>query len=57
MYLTGLRINFFEKGASTTGSGYGLYLCRKIVEAYGGTIELVNTSGKGANFRVTLVAV
>ncbi|MGY5873670.1 MAG: PAS domain S-box protein [Candidatus Thorarchaeota archaeon] len=47
----------FEKGASTTGSGYGLYLCRKIVEAYGGTIELVKNSGIGAHFRVTLVAI
>jgi len=49
-----VRNNLFEKGASTTGSGYGLYLCRKIIQAYGGTIELVKTSRKGATFRVTL---
>jgi PAS domain S-box-containing protein len=47
----------FEKGVTTTGSGYGLYLCRKIVEAYGGTIELVKQKGKGATFRVTLIPV
>ncbi|MGY5881717.1 MAG: PAS domain S-box protein [Candidatus Thorarchaeota archaeon] len=47
--------NLFEKGVSTTGSGYGLYLCRKIIEAYGGTIELFKTNRKGATFRITLV--
>ncbi len=49
-----IRKRLFEKGASTTGSGYGLYLCRKIVEAYGGTIELVDQECKGALFRVSL---
>jgi len=49
-----VRNNLFEKGASTTGSGYGLYLCRKIIQAYGGSIELLKTKRKGATFRVTL---
>lgn len=48
-------MHLFEKGASTTGSGYDLYLCRKIVEAYGGTIELVDQEHKGAQFRVSLL--
>ncbi len=50
-----IKMHLFEKGASTTGSGYGLYLCRKIVEAYGGTIELINQEKRGAQFRVSLL--
>ncbi|MGY5873882.1 MAG: PAS domain-containing sensor histidine kinase, partial [Candidatus Thorarchaeota archaeon] len=50
-----IKNHLFEKGVSTTGSGYGLYLCRKIVEAYGGSIELVNQEQGGARFRVTLI--
>lgn len=40
---------------STTGSlGMGLALCKRIVEAHGGTIEARNRDGGGAEFRVTL---
>jgi signal transduction histidine kinase len=51
-----IRHVLFTKGASTTGSGYGLYLCRKIVDAYGGKIELVDKKQKGAHFKVTLLS-
>ena len=42
----------FQRGASTTGGGYGLHLSRSIVETIGGVIELVDP--KNAKFRITL---
>ena len=36
------------------GPGSGLYISRRIVEAHGGSIELRDTPGGGATFRVTL---
>lgn len=35
-------------------SGVGLYLCRKIVEVYGGKISVRNNRGPGCSFRVLL---
>ena len=32
----------------------GLTICRQIVERHGGTIELQDTIGKGASFRIKL---
>jgi PAS domain S-box-containing protein len=51
-----VREKLFEKGVSTKGSGLGLYLSKKVVEAYGGTIELVEprTKEEGAVFVVKL---
>ncbi len=37
-----------------TDSGIGLYLCRKLVEIYGGTISARNNRGAGCSFRVIL---
>ncbi len=48
-----IRPMLFQKGVSTTGSGYGLYLTRKIVEIYGGTVILLD-SERGACFRIRL---
>lgn len=36
------------------GTGYGLYLIRKICEAYGWTIEETGRQGKGAQFTLTI---
>ena len=35
-------------------SGIGLYLCRNIIEVYGGTISVRNNRGAGCTFRVTV---
>ncbi len=51
-----LKTVLFERGTSTSGSGLGLYICRRIIEGYNGMIELLESSsfGKGAAFRITL---
>ena len=50
-----IQSKLFEKGASTTGGGYGLYLTRRVVEGYGGTIEYINDKRHtGATFRIIL---
>lgn len=38
------------------GLGMGLAICRKIMEAHGGTIEATNAPGRGASFRCVLQA-
>ncbi len=45
----------FEKGASTTGGGFGLYLTKKVIEGYGGTIQyLPSKDASGTTFRIKL---
>ena len=36
------------------GSGIGLSLCKEVVDAHGGTIELSNCAGKGLEVMVVL---
>jgi signal transduction histidine kinase len=38
------------------GTGLGLFVIRRIVEAHGGTVAVESEPGQGATFRVTLPA-
>lgn len=51
-----IRGSIFQRGVSTRGGGMGLYLCKRIIEGYGGTLELLESSpsGRGAAFRAQL---
>ena len=48
-----IQSNLFEKGVSTTGGGYGLYLSKRVVEGYGGSIELIQQD-QGTAYRILL---
>ena len=48
-----IRPSLFERGASTTGGGFGLYLSKKVVEGYGGSIELLGND-RGTAYRILL---
>jgi len=39
---------------TSRGTGLGLHICRKIVEAHGGKIEITNNEDKGITFTVIL---
>lgn len=51
-----IKSKLFQKGVSTSGGGLGLYLSRKVVEAYGGSIDLIEpeNANEGAVFLVKL---
>lgn len=38
------------------GSGLGLFICKQIVQAHGGKIDLISHVGEGSNFRIYLPA-
>ena len=50
-----IKKQLFQRGASTSGSGLGLYLSRQIAQAYNGTIDLLETED-GTGFRIRLPA-
>ncbi|TFG95413.1 HAMP domain-containing histidine kinase [Candidatus Thorarchaeota archaeon] len=52
-----IRPRIFQKGVTSKGEGkgLGLYLSKRIVESYGGTIELLDTkTGTGAAFLISV---
>ena len=52
-----IRDKIFHKGVSTKGDGkgLGLYLSKRIIESYGGTIELIESQlGTGAAFLISV---
>ncbi len=50
-----LQAKLFERGMTTTGSGLGLNLSKRVLDAYGGSIELLSMPArKGAAFRIFL---
>ncbi|MFW9980545.1 MAG: sensor histidine kinase, partial [Candidatus Thorarchaeota archaeon] len=52
-----IRPRIFQKGVTTCGEGkgLGLYLSKRIVESYGGTIELLESKvGTGAAFLISV---
>jgi len=51
-----LKEVLFLKGTTTSGSGIGLFISRRILESYGGSIDLLESSSlnTGAALRITL---
>ncbi len=49
-----VRLQAGERSAFLKGTGLGLFICRHMVEAHGGQIELVTGPGLGVEFRFDL---
>jgi len=45
---------FFTTRAEDGGSGLGLYICKRIIEAHGGDISLESVVGEGSRFTIEL---
>jgi len=50
------RFHRVDKGLASTikGAGLGLYICKTIIEAHGGMIEVSSQPGKGSQFTFSL---
>ncbi|BDG01913.1 PAS domain-containing sensor histidine kinase [Anaeromyxobacter oryzae] len=48
---------FFTTKPAGVGTGLGLWVCRNIVAAHGGALEVESAPGEGATFRVVLDAI
>jgi signal transduction histidine kinase len=44
----------FERGVSTGGTGFGLYLCKTVVESHGGMVWIESNPGEGTAVYYTL---
>jgi signal transduction histidine kinase len=52
----GLLPRVFERGVSAGGTGFGLYLCRSVVESHGGRIWIESERGRGTAVSFALPA-
>jgi signal transduction histidine kinase len=43
-----------DQHANVRGTGLGLYICRKILEAHGGEISVASQPGAGTRFNISL---
>jgi len=46
--------NIFNRGYSKTGTGFGLTIVKKIIEAHNGSISVKSKEGKGTTFEIVL---
>jgi signal transduction histidine kinase len=56
-YAEGVFERFFRvpgRGSTIRGSGLGLFICKKIIQAHNGKITVESTPGNGATFVVIL---
>lgn len=56
-YLPKLFQRFYRipgSASTTRGTGLGLYICKKIIQAHNGTIEVESIQGEGTSFHITL---
>ena len=51
---TQIKNRLFEKGVTTKGTGYGLWLIRRICEMYGWTVQEKGVYGQGVRFVMTI---
>lgn len=49
-----IKDRLFEKGVTTKGTGYGLWLIRRICEMYGWTVQETGEYGQGVRFVMTI---
>jgi signal transduction histidine kinase len=50
-----MRSNLFKEGfTSGKGTGYGLFMIKRICEVYGWTIQETGKRGKGAQFTMSI---
>jgi signal transduction histidine kinase len=52
--MQGRLFEFFATHGKEEGTGIGLAMCKRILDAHGGTIECVESTPKGSTFRVRL---
>jgi len=48
------QLNIFQRGASSGGTGYGLSICKTIIEMHNGDINIESQPGKGTAVTFTL---